>query len=92
MTLDADHRRAFLSREENDLMTVFNLETNQLIAFLPMASGLRWTIRITTGSWKTFRYRRECTARRSIKKRAGCMRRSKKWTEKRWCEWSSTSL
>ena len=39
MTLDADHRRAFLSCEENDLMTVFNLETNQPIAFLPMASG-----------------------------------------------------
>jgi YVTN family beta-propeller protein len=39
MTLDAEHRRAFLSCEENDLMTVFNLETNQLIAFLPMANG-----------------------------------------------------
>jgi YVTN family beta-propeller protein len=39
MTLDADHRRAFLSCEENDLMTVFNLETNQPVAFLPMASG-----------------------------------------------------
>jgi DNA-binding beta-propeller fold protein YncE len=39
MTLDAEHRRAFLSCEENDLMTVFNLETNQPIAFLPMASG-----------------------------------------------------
>ena len=39
MTLDARHRRAFLSCEENDLMTVFNLETNQPIAFLPMASG-----------------------------------------------------
>jgi DNA-binding beta-propeller fold protein YncE len=39
MTLDAEHRRAFLSCEENDLMTVFNLETNQPIAFLPMANG-----------------------------------------------------
>jgi len=39
MTLDPEHRRAFLSCEENDLMTVFNLETNQPIAFLPMASG-----------------------------------------------------
>jgi YVTN family beta-propeller protein len=39
MTLDAEHRRAFLSCEGNDLMTVFNLETNKPIAFLPMASG-----------------------------------------------------
>jgi len=39
MALDAEHRRAFLSCEENDLMTVLNLETNQPIAFLPMASG-----------------------------------------------------
>jgi DNA-binding beta-propeller fold protein YncE len=39
MTLDAEHRRAFLSCEENDLMTVFNLDTNQPAAFLPMASG-----------------------------------------------------
>jgi DNA-binding beta-propeller fold protein YncE len=38
MALDAEHRRAFLSCEENDLMTVLNLETNQPIAFLPMAS------------------------------------------------------
>jgi YVTN family beta-propeller protein len=39
MTLDPEHRRAFLSCEDNELMTVFNLETNQPIAFLPMASG-----------------------------------------------------
>jgi DNA-binding beta-propeller fold protein YncE len=39
MTLDPEHRRAFLSCEDNDLMTVLNLETNQPIAFLPMASG-----------------------------------------------------
>ncbi len=38
-TLDAEHRRAFLSCEDNELMTVFNLETNQPIAFLPMAGG-----------------------------------------------------
>ena len=39
MTLDAEHHRAFLSCEGNDLMTVFNLDTHQPIAFLPMASG-----------------------------------------------------
>jgi len=39
MTLDAEHRRAFLSCEENELMTVLNLETNRPIAFLPMAGG-----------------------------------------------------
>ena len=39
MTMDAERRRAFLSCEENDLMTVFDLETNQPMAFLPMASG-----------------------------------------------------
>jgi len=39
MALDADHRRAFLSCEGNDLMTVFDLEQHKPIAFLPMASG-----------------------------------------------------
>jgi DNA-binding beta-propeller fold protein YncE len=39
MTVDPEHRRAFLSCEDNELMTVFNLETDQPIAFLPMASG-----------------------------------------------------
>jgi hypothetical protein len=38
MALDSEHRGTFLSCEENDLMTVLNLETNQPIAFLPMAS------------------------------------------------------
>ena len=28
MTLDPERRRAFLSCEDNELMTVFNLETN----------------------------------------------------------------
>src|SRR5213595_2019844 len=39
MTLDPEHHRAFLACEGNDLMTVFNLDTNQPIAFLPMAGG-----------------------------------------------------
>jgi YVTN family beta-propeller protein len=39
MSLDSEHHRAFLSCEGNDLMTVFNLDTHQPIAFLPMASG-----------------------------------------------------
>src|SRR6202008_4446263 len=39
MTLDPQHHRAFLSCEGNDLMTVFNLDTHQPIAFLPMAGG-----------------------------------------------------
>jgi DNA-binding beta-propeller fold protein YncE len=39
MTLDAEHRRAFLSCEDNELMTVLNLDTKQSIAFLPMAGG-----------------------------------------------------
>lgn len=39
MTLDPDHHRAFLSCEENNLMTVFDLDTHQPIAFLPMAGG-----------------------------------------------------
>lgn len=39
MTLDAAHHRAFLSCEENSLMTVFNLDTNKPIAYLPMAAG-----------------------------------------------------
>src|SRR5438067_10171178 len=37
MTLDPEHRRAFLSCEGNDLMTVFDLDKHQAIAFLPMA-------------------------------------------------------
>src|SRR5262250_870490 len=39
MTLDPEHHRAFLSCEGNDLMTVFNLDTHQPIAFLQMAGG-----------------------------------------------------
>ncbi len=39
MTLDPEHHRAFLSCEGNELMTVFNLDTHQPIAFLPMAIG-----------------------------------------------------
>jgi DNA-binding beta-propeller fold protein YncE len=39
MTLDPEHHRAFLSCEENNLMTVFDLDKNQPIAFLPMADG-----------------------------------------------------
>ena len=37
MTLDAEHHRAFLSCEENNLMTVFDLDSHKPIAFLPMA-------------------------------------------------------
>lgn len=39
MTLDPAHHRAFLSCEENDLMTVFDLDKHEPIAYLPMASG-----------------------------------------------------
>jgi DNA-binding beta-propeller fold protein YncE len=39
MTLDPEHRRAFLSCEENNLMTVFDLDKHEPIAFLPMAEG-----------------------------------------------------
>jgi DNA-binding beta-propeller fold protein YncE len=39
MTLDPEHHRAFLSCEENNLMTVFDLDKNAPIAFLPMADG-----------------------------------------------------
>ncbi len=39
MTLDPEHHRAFLSCEGNELMTVFNLDTHQPMAFLPLARG-----------------------------------------------------
>lgn len=39
MALDPEHHRAFLSCEENDLMTVFDLDIHQPIAYLPMAEG-----------------------------------------------------
>ena len=39
MTLDPEHHRAFLACEGNDLMTVFDLDKQVPIAFLPMASG-----------------------------------------------------
>jgi DNA-binding beta-propeller fold protein YncE len=39
MTLDPEHHHAFLSCEGNDLMTVFDLDKQQPIAFLPMAGG-----------------------------------------------------
>src|SRR6266481_6229328 len=39
MTLDPEHHRAFLSCEQNNLMTVFDLDKHEPIAFLPMADG-----------------------------------------------------
>lgn len=39
MTLDPEHHRAFLSCEENNLMTVFDLDKHESIAYLPMADG-----------------------------------------------------
>jgi DNA-binding beta-propeller fold protein YncE len=39
MALDPEHHRAFLACEENELMTVFDLDKNVAIAFLPLAGG-----------------------------------------------------
>ena len=39
MAIDPENHRAFLSCEGNELMTVFNLDTHQPIAFLPLAAG-----------------------------------------------------
>jgi hypothetical protein len=39
MALDPEHHRAFLSCEENELMTVFDLDKIVPIAFLPLAGG-----------------------------------------------------
>jgi DNA-binding beta-propeller fold protein YncE len=39
MALDVEHRRAFLSCEGNDMLTVFDLEKHVPIAYLPMAAG-----------------------------------------------------
>jgi DNA-binding beta-propeller fold protein YncE len=39
MAIDAQHHRAFLSCEGNDLMTVFDLDKHEPIAYLPMAKG-----------------------------------------------------
>jgi DNA-binding beta-propeller fold protein YncE len=39
MTLDPEHHRAFLACEENNLMTVFDLDKHVPIAFLPLADG-----------------------------------------------------
>ena len=39
MALDPEHHRAFLSCEGNDLMTVFDLDKHEPIAYLSMAEG-----------------------------------------------------
>jgi len=39
MALDPEHHRAFLSCEGNHLMTVFDLDRHEPIAFLPLAAG-----------------------------------------------------
>jgi DNA-binding beta-propeller fold protein YncE len=39
MTLDPEHRRAFLSCEGNDLMTVFDLDSHSPIVFFDMPAG-----------------------------------------------------
>ncbi len=100
MTLDPEHHRAFLACEGNDLMTVFNLDTHQPIAFLPMASASMWPVRaeqsrysrwmipITTASWKTFRFRRKYTAWRWTRTRTVSTRPSRKRMAKALRAWS----
>jgi len=39
MAIDPDRRRAFLSCEGNDVLAIFDLDTHQTIAHLPMAKG-----------------------------------------------------
>ena len=39
MALDAEHHRAFLSCEDNNLMAVFDLDRHKVIAALPLADG-----------------------------------------------------
>jgi DNA-binding beta-propeller fold protein YncE len=39
MTLDAEHHRAFLVCEKNHLLTVFDLDAQKPIAFLPLPTG-----------------------------------------------------
>lgn len=39
MALDSEHRLAFLSCEDNDLMAVFRLDTHRPIAYFPQAKG-----------------------------------------------------
>jgi DNA-binding beta-propeller fold protein YncE len=39
MAIDAERRRAFLSCEGNDTLTVFDLESHRAIAHMPMAKG-----------------------------------------------------
>ena len=39
MALDPKHHRAFLSCEENNMMTVFDLDKHEPIAFFPMPDG-----------------------------------------------------
>ena len=39
MAIDAEHRRAFLSCEGNDVLTIFDLDAHRAIAHLPMAPG-----------------------------------------------------
>jgi DNA-binding beta-propeller fold protein YncE len=39
MALDPERRLAFLSCEGNDVLTIFNVDTHQVVAHLPMAKG-----------------------------------------------------
>jgi len=39
MAIDAEYRRAFLSCEGNDVLTIFDLDAHRAIAHLPMARG-----------------------------------------------------
>src|SRR5262249_53678401 len=39
MAIDAEHHRAFLSCEGNDVLTIFDLDAHRAIAHLPMAPG-----------------------------------------------------
>ena len=39
MALDAEHRRAFLVCEDNNLMAVIDLEKHRVVTTLPIADG-----------------------------------------------------
>ena len=54
MAVDPEHHRVFLSCEENDLMTVFDLDKHEPIAFLPMAKGAD-VIKFDPGLWAYLR-------------------------------------
>jgi Uncharacterized conserved protein len=92
MTLDPEHHRAFLSCEDNNLMTVFDLDKHEPIAYLDMAGGpdvikfdpgwAAFTLLVTAGPFPSFTKMIPCTIERWKTLRFNTLYTASRWTSR----------